>query len=75
MSRTRENRLRRMAARQALALHGSRARDPHSLVYRRYWLDSTETGKAVFGIDVAGRPCATLDEIEAFLTKKGPRDE
>lgn len=69
--RVRENRLRRMAARQGLRLLKSRRRDPYASGYGTYVLvpvadavaDEAETrAEAVFGCD--------LDEIERQLTSK-----
>lgn len=73
MSKVQENRIRRMATRQALALRGSAAKDPYSLTYGKFWLENRETKEPVFGIDAAGRPSASLDEIETYLRR--PREE
>lgn len=60
--RTREQRLRRMAARQGLILAKSRRRDPRALDYGEYWL-----------FDRDDKPIASrlksLDEVERALTE------
>jgi hypothetical protein len=60
--KVRENRLRRMAARQGLQLLKSRRRDPRALDYGTYWL-----------VDASGVEVATgdVDAIEARLTREG----
>jgi hypothetical protein len=60
--KVRENRLRRMAARQGLQLVKSRRRDPRALDYGTYWL-----------VDAAGVEVASgdTDAIEARLTGDG----
>jgi hypothetical protein len=60
--KTRENRLRRAAERQGLALRKSRTRDPRALTYGRYWL-TDGTGVATWST-AAG---VTLDQIEQEL--------
>ena len=70
-AKTRENRVRRMAARQGLVLHRSRDRDPMSLSYGRYLLlDPGANWDAVFGV-ARREPAATLAEIEMWL--RSPR--
>ncbi len=64
--KVRENRLRRMAERQGLALQKSRRRDPLALDYDR-WTIADENGKAVAGTDKAGRATMDLDGVEAYL--------
>ncbi|MGC4891060.1 hypothetical protein [Micromonospora sp. DT227] len=58
--KVRENRLRRAAARQGLALSRSRRRDPRALDFGRYWLSRD----GVMESDPAG---ISLDEVETFL--------
>jgi hypothetical protein len=61
--KVRENRLRRMAARQGLKLTRSRRRDPRALDYGLYWLTDTRTNALVSpeaGLDI--------DATERFLT-------
>lgn len=71
--KTRENRLRHMAARQGMTLHRSRLRDPRALGYGRYWLAPTRgrgpvIGAAGRGAGVGDLPGLTLDEVEDWLT-------
>lgn len=66
--RTREQRLRRAAARQGFRLERSRQRDPRGLAYDTYRLVAAHDGESL----VAGDPRSggyglTLDEVEAFL--------
>jgi hypothetical protein len=56
--KVRENRLRRMAARQGLQLVKSRRRDPRALDYGTYWLVDAS------GVEVAS---GDADTIEARL--------
>ena len=65
--KVRENRLRRMAKRQRLALVKSRRRDPRAWDYGTYGLIDpsrntlvADAGQSGYGLD--------LDEIEAWLT-------
>lgn len=73
--RVRENRLRRMAARQRLVLRKSRRRDPYALDYGSYWLVSFNNTL------VAGDEFGwSLDGIERYLKgelteEEGERDE
>jgi len=66
----RENRLRRMAERQQLALMKSRRRDPNALAFGTYGLYNPNTRALVLGDSqvLEGYGC-DLDEIEDFLTK------
>ncbi len=64
VEKVRENRLRRMAERQGLALRKTRRRDPRALNYEGRWLTDARTGERVLG----GEHGTTLDEIEAYLT-------
>jgi len=63
--KVRENRLRRMAARQLLRLEKSRTRDPRAATYNRYRLVDERNivveGARQYAFD------ATLDLIEHFL--------
>lgn len=58
--KTRENRLRRVAERQGLALTKTRRRDPRAIDYGHYYLHRD-------GIQVLD--ATTLDDIERFLTQ------
>lgn len=61
--KVRENRLRRMAARQGLVLTRSRRRDQRALDYGMYWLSDAS------GSQVTASSGSTLDEIECYLTE------
>jgi hypothetical protein len=64
--KTRENRLRRVAARRGLVLQKSRRRDPWALDYGAYWLLDEETSLILngqYGMD--------LDGIEEWLSDRG----
>lgn len=65
VSKVRENRARRMAARQGLALVKSRRRDEHALDYGRYWLLSPHNSNALVA---GGEWGITLEEVEHELT-------
>jgi hypothetical protein len=70
--KVREDRLRRMAKRQDLILHKSRTRDPRAVDFGKYALTDARWSKppsGAFGLNGQGRPSATLDEIEAYLTR------
>lgn len=60
--KVRENRLRRMAARQGLTLSRSRRRDPRALDYGLYWLTETTTDKPR-----SPQAGVNIDEIEELL--------
>ncbi len=63
--KVRENRLRRMAKRQGLALAKSRTRDPRALDYDRWWIVDPSLNAIV-----AGEPGYWgLDDVEAFLAE------
>jgi hypothetical protein len=70
-TKVRENRLRRMAARQGLALKKSPRRDPRALGYGTYMLvDVSTNGLVAWGLsDGYG---LDLDEIERELTGQNP---
>lgn len=61
-AKVRENRLRRVAARQGLRLVRSRRRDPRALDFGRYWLYREATGALL-----SPERGLTLDEIERRL--------
>ena len=67
--KVRENRLRRMADRQGLALRKARTRDPRAVDYGGFMLVNIATNTVVYGTGAIGRPTATLDEIEDWLTQ------
>lgn len=74
--KVRENRLRRMAARQGLSLLKNPRRDPRALDYGSYMLvDASRVMVADFGWDHPGFPegASRLDDVEAWLA--GPRQE
>lgn len=66
--KVRENRLRRMAERQGLALIKSRRRDPRALDFGVYWL--TKSGSS--STTQPAEPGVSLDEIEARLVGDVP---
>ena len=63
----REDRLRRRAKRQCLRLCKSLRRDPFATSYGRYVLIDDASTHVVFGDPTH---YASLDQIEAYLTKK-----
>jgi len=69
--RIRENRLRRMAARQGLLIRKSRRRDIHARDFNCAMLVDERTLKPVFG-NKPYKFSATLDDVEAYLL--GDRD-
>lgn len=66
--KVRENRLRRVAERQGLALQKSKRRDPHALDYGLWMIVDSATSTVAAGVDSTGRPDMTLDDVEAYLT-------
>lgn len=68
--KVRENKLRRMANRQGLALQKSRARDSRSLTFGTYHLVDMSTGSIVWqGNNTAGRGYGLdLHDVEEYLT-------
>ena len=68
--KTRETRLRRMAARQELRLVKSRRRDPRATDYGTYVLVN-DNNVIVFGA-WTGRSAASLDDIERYLKGEDP---
>jgi hypothetical protein len=64
--KVRENRLRRMARRQGMALVKSRTRDPRALDFGGFMLVEPNTGIGVY--PPVGKPLSDLAEIETFLT-------
>jgi hypothetical protein len=71
VDKVRENRLRRMAARQGLELRKSRRRDPRALDYGRYWLVIA----SINGLALGGEWGVSLDEVEDYLTTGGGQAE
>ncbi len=67
--KVRENRLRRMAVRQGLALEKSRRRDPRARDYGMYWLRWVDAVDPENTHDAwVGYPCGfDIDQVEAFL--------
>jgi hypothetical protein len=66
--KVRENRLRRMAQRQGLALVKSRRRDPRAIDYGAYMLVDPHNSNAVVAGSGPVGPDLDLDAVEAFLT-------
>jgi hypothetical protein len=62
--KNRENRLRRMAARQGIRLVKSRRRDPQALDYGQFWLVDIEANLQLTG----GQFGISLDKVEDWLT-------
>lgn len=67
-----ENRLRRMAGRQGLALRKSTRKDPLALGYGRYYIARPPDLEAVAGMR-AGIPDMTLADAETWLSS--PRQD
>lgn len=65
--RNRENRLRRLAARQGLKLKKSRRRDPYASDYGGYWIIEPRS-KAVATFLRGDQFGLTLDTVEWWLT-------
>ncbi len=68
LEKVRENRLRRMAARQGLMLRKSRRRDPYALDYGTYQLVDMSTNILIQWEGIA-YPGWSLDEVEEWLTR------
>lgn len=66
-----ENRIRRMAKRQGLALRKSRRRDPYASDFGVYWLAEERGDGLIFpnAERAAAGLGATLDDVERFLSK------
>jgi hypothetical protein len=62
-----ENRLRRMAKRQGLALVKSRRRDPRALDYGMWMIVDPAINAIVAGAET-GRASMSLEEVETWLT-------
>lgn len=70
----RENRLRRMAARQGFTIVKSRRRDPLARDFGTYMVVDPETNGVVLGHPTSGpNGSATLDDVEEWLNR--PWDE
>jgi hypothetical protein len=71
--KVRENRLRRMAARQGLALSKSRRRDPRALDFETYWLTGPPVGMPDYDdvLHLGGVYGASLDDVETHLLGTG----
>jgi hypothetical protein len=67
--KVRENRLRRMAERQGLALQKNRRRDPYAADYGLFWLRRLDDPMPEQSHDAwIGYPAGfTMDEVEAYL--------
>lgn len=68
--RSRENRVRRAAQRQGLAIQKSRRRDPQAVDYGGYMLIDPYTNFVLLGAGVFAYS-ADLDDIEEFLKNRG----
>jgi len=71
-SKVYENRLRRMAERQGLALRKARRLDPRAIDYGRFMLVDPHTNTVVAGTAGTGRPNFTLADVEAYLMADRP---
>lgn len=65
--KVRENRARRAAARQGLALEKSRRRDPRALSYERYRLLDVATNSVAYGADGPEGYALELNDVEVYL--------
>ena len=65
--KVRENKVRRMAQRQGLAVKKSRRRDPRALNYGTYWIVDPFKNTVVAG-DTNNGYGMGLDEVEAWLS-------
>ena len=65
----RENRIRRMAARQGLRLFKCRLRDPRAAGYGGYVLADARTNAVVFGSETYGVHTLDLDDVEQYLRR------
>jgi len=73
--KVRENRLRRMAERQGLALQKCRRRDPRALGFGTYRLVDPLRNRVVASIQSMGDYGYDLADVEQFLTEReGPRE-
>ncbi len=63
----RENRLRRMAERQGLALHKSRRRDPRAIDYGEMWLQWLAASNPEHSNSAWVGPFWSLEEVEGWL--------
>ena len=68
--KVRENRLRRMAERQGLALHKNRRRDPRARDYGLYWLQWVDAATPSHDAWIGYPDGLTVDEVEAYLTRE-----
>ena len=64
-----ENRVRRLAERQGLALQKSRRRDPQALDFGTFWLVNPELNAQIFPSGDGSAWGATLEELEEWLTQ------
>lgn len=69
-----ENRLRRMADRQGLALIKSKRRDPRSLDWQRFMIVDKFSNRIVAG-ELNSPQSLSIDEVEQFLLSPKPREE
>lgn len=65
--KARESRVRRLAARQGLALRKSRTRNPDAVDYGGYGLVDPERNWVAYGTFNGGRFIGTLDDVEEWL--------
>lgn len=67
--KVRENKVRRMAERQGLALKKSRRRDPRAIDYGSYMLVDPHNNTLIYGGDFATGGFPDLDQIEDWLSQ------
>ena len=66
--KVRENRLRRMAERQGLALHKSPRRDPRAIDYGLWNISDPRSRRVVAGGHAGTGFDMTIDDVERYLT-------
>jgi hypothetical protein len=69
--RRREDKLRRMAKQQGLALRKSRQRNPQAIDYGGWMIVDPFTNTVVAGTESIGRPHWSLDDVEGYLNREG----
>jgi hypothetical protein len=70
-----ENRLRRAAQRQGLALEKSKVREPRALTYRNYRLVNVATGAVALADDTTGFGLTLTEVAEALFARAALREQ